>query len=51
MKSTLIVGNGLGMALDPNHFNLQTGLAAAWNSFNEEEQLEGIHAHTARVKS
>lgn len=38
MKSTLIVGNGLGMALDPNHFNLQTGLAAAWNSFNREEQ-------------
>ncbi len=38
MTSTLIVGNGLGMALDPNHFNLQTGLTTAWNNFSDEEK-------------
>lgn len=38
MTSTLIVGNGLGMALNPNHFNLQTGLTSAWNHFNDAEK-------------
>lgn len=38
MTSTLIVGNGLEMALDPNHFNLQTGLTTAWDNFNDDEK-------------
>lgn len=38
MTSTLVVGNGLGMALAPNHFPLQMGLEAAWNNYSNEEK-------------
>jgi hypothetical protein len=30
-RITFIIGNGLGMALDPNHFRLESGMAYAWN--------------------
>jgi len=31
-RSTIIFGNGLGMALDSNYFNLKTALSSVWNS-------------------
>ncbi len=31
-RSTIIFGNGLGMALDPNYFNLKAALSNVWNS-------------------
>lgn len=32
MRSLLIFGNGLGMALNPNYFSLPMGLHSVWNS-------------------
>jgi hypothetical protein len=32
MRKTIIFGNGLGMALDPNYFSLKTGLAKVWDN-------------------
>ena len=30
-RSTLIFGNGLGMAIDPQYFKLESGLQSVWN--------------------
>jgi hypothetical protein len=32
VRSTIIMGNGLGMALDPSYFSLTSGLENVWNS-------------------
>jgi hypothetical protein len=37
--TTIIVGNGLGMALDPSHFTLQSGLSIAWANLDLDTQL------------
>lgn len=33
-RSLIIFGNGLGMALDPEHFSLRNGLTSVWNDTN-----------------
>ena len=38
MTATIIVGNGIGMALDAEHFCLQAGLQTSWDSFNVDEK-------------
>lgn len=38
MKSLLLFGNGIGMALDPDYFRLAAGLEYSWKGFNENEQ-------------
>lgn len=38
MAATILVGNGLGKAIDSNHFDLRTGLEVSWNSFDEAAQ-------------
>ena len=30
-RSTVIFGNGLGMAIDPQYFKLESGLQSVWN--------------------
>ncbi|MGE0207474.1 MAG: hypothetical protein AB7R69_06525 [Candidatus Babeliales bacterium] len=35
---TILFGNGLGMALDPDYFKLEAGLKKAWNSFDNNQQ-------------
>ncbi len=39
MISTIIFGNGIGMALDPEYFQLTAGLNSAWDSFSKDEKL------------
>jgi len=34
MRSIIIFGNGLGMAIDPSYYNLATALSAVWNNTN-----------------
>lgn len=36
--ATIIIGNGLGMAIDPTHFLIQTGIEKAWNEVNFKTQ-------------
>lgn len=38
MSTTFIIGNGIGMALDPGYFSLETGLTASWQTFNSREK-------------
>ena len=38
--TTILFGNGLGMALDPTHFALPSGLAAAWASNGALEDVD-----------
>lgn len=38
MTTTIIFGNGIGMAVDSVHFNTEKGLESAWNEFNATEQ-------------
>ncbi|MCE3043374.1 SIR2 family protein [Legionella sp. 16cNR16C] len=38
MTSTLIVGNGIGMALDAQYFCLQAGLQESWDSFDVDKK-------------
>jgi len=33
-RSTIIFGNGLGMALDPDYFSLKSALYKVWNDTN-----------------
>lgn len=37
MASTLFFDNGLGMAIDPNHFRLKSGFDFAENEISKEE--------------
>lgn len=37
--STLLFGNGIGLALDSNHFNLTNGINTVWNeSYSDREK-------------
>ena len=36
--TTILIGNGLGMALDPNHFRLSSGLSMAWRRLDSDTQ-------------
>ena len=36
--TTILFGNGLGMALDPDHFRLKTGLSKAWKQLSNDAQ-------------
>ncbi|HAT8916533.1 TPA: hypothetical protein JBB10_01475 [Legionella pneumophila subsp. pneumophila] len=47
MTSTLIVGNGLGMALNPDHFNLQTGLTSG--AFRVRSCLLPLYSRITKV--
>lgn len=39
-RHALIIGNGLGMALDSNYFSLSTGLAAVWSGTSTFSQQQ-----------
>lgn len=41
--TTILIGNGLGMAIDPNHFAIDRGLYSAWSRLNPE--------HRGRIKN
>lgn len=45
-KFTILVGNGLGMALDHEYFTLEAGMKAAWGQMKEEA---GIFKKAIRV--
>ncbi|MBV9575701.1 MAG: hypothetical protein JO149_03675, partial [Gammaproteobacteria bacterium] len=36
--TTVLIGNGLGMAIDPDHFRIDQGLKFAWNKLSNEHQ-------------
>lgn len=36
--TTIIIGNGLGMALDSDYFKIDSGLVVAWNKLSLEQQ-------------
>jgi len=36
--TTILIGNGLGMALDSNHFTIDRGLRSAWEQLSSEHQ-------------
>lgn len=36
--TTILIGNGLGMAVDPNHFRIDAGLNHAWTNLPLEQQ-------------
>lgn len=36
--TTILIGNGLGMALDPNYFKIERGLSHAWNKLTTLQQ-------------
>lgn len=38
MIATLVFGNGIGMALDPKYFLLQTGLNSSYEKFSPQEK-------------
>jgi len=38
MTTTLIIGNGVGMALDPEYFMLNAGINDSWKTFTPEQQ-------------
>jgi hypothetical protein len=38
MTTTILFGNGVGMAVDSGHFNIKKGMESAWNEFNATEQ-------------
>lgn len=38
MRTTFLIGNGMGRALNNEYFNLETGLRSAWNEFDQKDQ-------------
>jgi len=36
--TTILIGNGLGMAIDPEHFKLESGLKHAWDKLEKDQQ-------------
>lgn len=38
MRTTFIIGNGIGRALNNEYFTLETGLRSAWNEFDPADQ-------------
>ena len=37
-RSVLIVGNGLGMALDPEYYNLTNAIRDVWNTLSDRQK-------------
>ena len=46
-KSLFIFGNGLGRSIDPDYFDLKTGLKRAWDKvvYSDTTLLEYENAH------
>lgn len=43
MTATIIIGNGIGLAIDKNYFELEKGLKKAWDAFSEQDrQIIGL---------
>src|SRR3990167_10754434 len=36
--TTILIGNGLGMSIDPNHFRIDQGIKYAWSKLNSDQQ-------------
>ena len=42
MRKLLIFGNGLGMAIDPQHFGLANALQTVWNSYPNNDPIKTL---------